>query len=74
MYAVFVGIVIICKDALFILVDLLHVCDKSLFGKKDSYLILSLDLSFLASKRGNVSNLKETLGRIFVLKGSILKG
>ena len=35
----FVGIVIICKDALFILVDLLYVCDESLLGKK-SYLIL----------------------------------
>ena len=36
----FVGLVIICKDALFIfLVDLLYVCDESLLGKK--ILILS---------------------------------
>ena len=41
-YAMFVVVIIIGKDALFILVDWLYVCDESLLGKKSlSYLILS---------------------------------
>ena len=39
----FVGIVIICKDAVFILVDLLYVCDKSV-GKTNSYIFSYLNM------------------------------
>ena len=39
-HAMFVGMIMICKDALFILAYLLYVCDESLLGKIFLFLLI----------------------------------